>query len=259
MNVSGVAVTGCQSLLACSDSTRRERLRRGGQLNGIDYVEVGDDGVSLCVHLFGDIPADLGVANVRISGGERVRGLRVVSVNAEREPSLHDDACLRIVLDRQGDHSPYCLCLVDAVSGNEPSNWPVYPGFDPQYACAELHFRRGCAQTLDCAPSSACVQAPIPAPEINYLVRDYASFRQLFLDRMALTMPGWQERHVPDIGIALVEALAYTADRLSYYQDAVATEAYLGTARRRISVRRHARLVDYHLHDRLDGLDALDA
>ncbi|WP_187436179.1 putative baseplate assembly protein [Bradyrhizobium hipponense] len=54
---------------------------------------------------------------------------------------------------------------------------------------------------------------------------------------------------MPDIGIALVEALAYVADHLSYYQDAVATEAYLGTARQRISVRRHARLVDFSMHE----------
>ena len=62
-------------------------------------------------------------------------------------------------------------------------------------------------------------------------------------------MPDWRERHVPDLGIALVELLAYTGDYLSYYQDAVATEAYLDTARRRISVRRHARLVDYPMHE----------
>ena len=49
--------------------------------------------------------------------------------------------------------------------------------------------------------------------------------------------------------MTLVELLAYSADQLSYYQDAVATEAYLGTARRRASVRRHARLVDYAMHD----------
>ena len=49
--------------------------------------------------------------------------------------------------------------------------------------------------------------------------------------------------------VALVELLAYAGDQLSYYQDAVATEAYLGTARRRVSVRRHARLVDYPMHD----------
>ncbi|HEX8119298.1 MAG TPA: baseplate J/gp47 family protein, partial [Pyrinomonadaceae bacterium] len=62
-------------------------------------------------------------------------------------------------------------------------------------------------------------------------------------------MPGWQERHAADLGVALVEVLAYVGDYLSYQQDAVATEAYLGTARRRVSVRRHARLVDYQLSD----------
>ena len=36
---------------------------------------------------------------------------------------------------------------------------------------------------------------------------------------------------------------------MSYFQDAVATEAYLGTARRRASVRRHARMLDYPMHE----------
>ena len=40
-----------------------------------------------------------------------------------------------------------------------------------------------------------------------------------------------------------------SATALSYKQDAVATEAYLQTARSRISLRRHALLVDYHVHD----------
>lgn len=62
-------------------------------------------------------------------------------------------------------------------------------------------------------------------------------------------MPDWRERHVPDLGVTLVELLAHAADQLSAYQDAVATEAYLDTARTRISVRRHARLVDYRLHE----------
>ncbi|MGN6656624.1 MAG: putative baseplate assembly protein [Rhodanobacter sp.] len=240
---------GCVLLPACSAPARRDKLRLAGTLNGIDYVEVGDDGVSLCVHLFGEIPQGLGVANVRISGGERITGLRVLGVNPELEPELHDDACLRVVLDREGDHTAYCLCLVEAASGNDPASWQAYPGFDPHYACAALHFRLDCAKTLDCADEAPCVSPPSPAPEINYLAKDYASFRQLFLDRLALDMPTWTERHVPDLGIALVETLAYTADQLSYYQDAVATEAYLGTARKRISVRRHARLVDYRMHE----------
>ena len=86
-------------------------------------------------------------------------------------------------------------------------------------------------------------------PEIDYLAKDYASFRRLMLDRMAVLMPHWRERNPADLGVALVETLAYVGDHLSYQQDAVATEAYLGTARRRVSVRRHARLVDYPMHD----------
>jgi hypothetical protein len=46
-----------------------------------------------------------------------------------------------------------------------------------------------------------------------------------------------------------VETLAYAGDYLSYYQDAAATEAYLETARQRISIRRHVRLVDYMMHE----------
>jgi hypothetical protein len=71
----------------------------------------------------------------------------------------------------------------------------------------------------------------------------------LILDRLALILPEWKERHIPDLGITLVELLAYIGDHLSYYQDAVGTEAYLQTARQRISVRRHALLVDYHMHE----------
>ena len=69
------------------------------------------------------------------------------------------------------------------------------------------------------------------------------------LDRLSLLAPGWSERSAADVGVMLVELLAYAADNLSYRQDAIANEAYLATARQRVSVRRHARLVDYPLHD----------
>ena len=86
-------------------------------------------------------------------------------------------------------------------------------------------------------------------PEIDYLAKDYSSFRELMLDRLSFLMPQWQEATPADLVHALVEVLAFGADRLSYYQDAVASEAYLGTARRRTSVRRHARLIDYSMHE----------
>jgi hypothetical protein len=122
-------------------------------------------------------------------------------------------------------------------------------GFDPLYSKVKFSFKGGCPTGLDCLPQRACPPPQRSQPEINYLAKDYDSFRQLILDRMALIMPAWQETHEPDMGVALVELLAYAGDYLSYYQDAVATEAYLGTARRRISVRRHLRLIDYAMHE----------
>ena len=66
---------------------------------------------------------------------------------------------------------------------------------------------------------------------------------------MALLLPDWRERNPADLGITLVELLAYVGDQLSYQQDAVATEAYLNSARKRVSLQRHARLVDYFVHN----------
>src|SRR5215472_8514097 len=122
-------------------------------------------------------------------------------------------------------------------------------GFDPCYDEVDFTFKAGCPSYLDCKASVVCPPPEREEPEINYLAKDYSSFRQLILDRLALLLPDWQETHVPDLGVTLVELLAYVGDYLSYYQDAVATEAYLGTARQRISMRRHTRLVDYPMHD----------
>ena len=153
-----------------------------------------------------------------------------------------------LTVDRPGDFSTYKVCVVELDEHGHPTYQPL-SGFDPRYACLEFSFKAGCPSDLDCKPQPLCPPEKREEPEINYLAKDYASFRQLILDRLALIMPDWKERHVPDLGIALVEVLAYAGDHLSYYQDAVATETYLDTARQRISVRRHARLVDYTLHD----------
>ncbi|MDB5678830.1 baseplate J/gp47 family protein [Sphingomonas bacterium] len=85
--------------------------------------------------------------------------------------------------------------------------------------------------------------------DVHFLARDYAAFRALMLDDLAANSRDAVAQHPANIDVALVEVLAYVADYLSYYQDAVATEAYLETARRRISVRRHARLLGYPLNE----------
>src|SRR5262249_49678844 len=147
------------------------------------------------------------------------------------------DDSLIITVDKPGDFSTYTLRLVNVEN------------IDPRYQSADFSFKVNCPSDADCAPACECEPQELEEPEINYLAKDYGSFRQLILDRLAVIMPDWKETHAADIGIALVEILAYTGDYLSYYQDAVATEAYLDTARQRISVRRLVRLVDYFLHE----------
>jgi len=232
--------------MTCTDLRRRGVVRNHG-LNGIDAVDVSDGHTRLTVIFFGKAPEDLRPVNLRIDGGRRITDVEVVGVrpHADADPELEDRVVLTV--NHAGDLSPYRLSVVEAGPHGEPGSTP-FPGFDPRYDSVEFSFFPDCA-ALDCA-TPATSPAPTPtAPEIDYLAKDYASFRQLLLDRLTLTMPAWTERHVPDIGIALVELLAYEGDRLSYRQDAVATEAYLATARRRLSIRRHTRLVDYAMHD----------
>jgi hypothetical protein len=113
----------------------------------------------------------------------------------------------------------------------------------------DIHLKIECPSEFDCADVCDCAPAASETPELDYLAKDYASFRRLMLDRMSLIAPDWKERNAADLGIMLVELLAYAGDHLSYQQDAVATEAYQGTARQRISLRRHVRLLDYAMHE----------
>jgi hypothetical protein len=106
-----------------------------------------------------------------------------------------------------------------------------------------------CPTDLDCAAEEECPPEDVASPVLDYLARDYDALRTRLLDRVSALVPGWDDRHPADVGVMLVELFAHLGDRLASWQDAVALEAYLGTARRRASVRRHARLLDYRVHD----------
>ena len=234
------------AVLTCQNEQRRNAVRANDRLNGLDYLEVDQQNGQyfLCVHFLGPVPSaeQIRLEHIRIEGGQRVRDVRAIALTVHTPEDRSIDGCLRINIDKLGDFSAYTLRIV-----NLPIEGSLH--LDLRYDQLEFFFRTGCPSDLDCKTQPVCPPEPLDEPEINYLAKDYASFRQLILDRLALIMPDWQERHVPDLGITLVEILAYVGDHLSYYQDAVATEAYLDTARQRISVRRHVRLVDYPMHE----------
>lgn len=222
----------------CATPRRRDEVRQVNFLNGIDFVEVAvADQRTLLVHFIHPV-AGLTKENFRIVGGVRVTDVQVqalVGTAAE---------VVTLQADRSGDFSTYTLQLVTSAAISD-----VPAGFDPMLAVVPFSFKVNCPGDFDCLTDDDCPEPNLPAPHINYLAKDYASFRKLLLDRLAVTLPGWRQRNPADIGVTLVELLAYAGDQLSYYQDAVGTEAYINTARRRVSVRRHARLVDYAMHD----------
>lgn len=231
----------------CSNPGRIAAVRAAGQevpprwFNGIAYLEVVHGQPRLLLHFVHDlatVPATpLTAANVEIRGGTRVRDPRVLGVAAAGE-------VLSVELDGIGDFSRYQLRLVASAGSDAPPD-----GIDPALAQIDFSFKVDCPSDFDCRAETDCAPAPQAQPDIDYLARDYASFRRLVLDRLSVLMPDWRERSPADLLVTLSEALAFRADEIAYFQDAVATEAYLGTARQRVSLRRHTRLLDFALHE----------
>jgi hypothetical protein len=231
----------------CSNPGRIAAVRQAAQadppraFNGIEYLEVVHGQPRLLLHFVHDLAfapaAPLSASNVEIRGGVRLRDPQVIGVAAS-------GSVLTVELDSIGDFSRYRLRLVASAGSEAPPE-----GIDPALAQIAFGFKVECPSDFDCRVEDDCPATAQRAPDIDYLARDYQSFRRLVLDRLSALMPNWKERSPADLLVTLSEALAFRADEIAYFQDAVATEAYLGTARQRASVRRHARLLDYALHE----------
>jgi hypothetical protein len=225
---------------------RVKAVEAQGGLNGIRYLDVASaDQRRLELEFVRPLPGQPGGVpaapaltpeQVVIEGGVRIAAPRVLAV-------LASGTQLRVDVDAAGDFSTYRLRLVASPGSLAPPS-----GFDPALAGIDFSFKVACPNPFDCKPADAEGRAPEAAAPIDYLARDWRGLRGLMLDRLTALAPGWVERNPVDQQVMLVELLAAAADQLSYYQDAVATEAYLGTARRRPSLRRHARTLDYRVH-----------
>ncbi len=149
------------------------------------------------------------------------------STDAEGRPLLD------LGTEAPGDFSTYTLEL--------ESN-----ALDPFFRRVQFSFKALCDSDLDCRPvKQQCPPAESDRPPIDYLAKDFLSFRKALSDFSALRYPEWRERSEADFGVMFMEALCSLADDLSYLQDRIAGEATLETASQRRSIVRHARLVDY--------------
>lgn len=169
-----------------------------------------------------------------ISGGTRLRGgatpgqVRVNQVLPGLAPTQ-----LRLRVAPVGDYSTYTLAV-------------NFAAIDPLLSEIDFKFRPACFN-LDCA-GDASFPAPAPIPDIDYLAKDFDSFKHTLICAMQQRVPDWQPTSEVDLDQVLIDLVAADADELSDYQDRTLNEAFLATARKRVSLARHARLMDYHIH-----------
>ncbi len=228
-----------------------ERARNLGGLNGlrlalVDLVpNVNPTEARLTVHFFNNneianilatttTPAGAG-KTFPISGGHRVIAgplagqVQTVSVSGNAA-----DNFLVLTVKPIGDYSVYTLQI-------------DHPNIDPLFSAVRFKFRPGCFNT-DCSPDWSPAPPARNDPRIDYLAKDYDSFRHTMIAAMGERVPGWRATSEADLDQVLIDLISAAADELSDFQDRTVQEGYLGTARRRLSLARHARLVDYHIH-----------
>ncbi len=159
------------------------------------------------------------------------------------DPNSTEPTTLVLTVEPIGDYSTYTLSL----NTNEfPPASPV--GIDPVFNEIDFKFRPGCFN-INCAPDWKSARPPQAEPVIDYLAKDYDSFRHTMISAMMQRVPNWQTSSEADLDQVLLSLFSAAADELSDYQDRVMNEAYLASARKRVSLARHARLMDYHIHE----------
>ena len=230
----------------------RERARNLDKLNGLRMVLVDLEPAAdpkearLELHFYNAnqvaaVVAAIGTdrrkarATFPISGGTRLPAgsgpgrVQVTEVAADADPSV-----LLLTVAPIGDYSTYTLGI-------------EFDLIDPLFSTIGFRFRPGCF-TTECDPEWCEGPATEPAPAIDYLARDFDSFKHTLIAAMIDRVPGWRPTSEADLDETLIELLSASADELADLQDRVMSEAYLGTARKRVSLARHARLMDYHIH-----------
>jgi hypothetical protein len=232
---------------------RLEELVAQNAVTGIDFVYVHPSQTTLDVFflrppggLSTPLVNDVLKTAIRIyspSGGEAHLEVPVAAV-AWTVADGRD--VLRITTAFPGDFSRYRLFIDD-------------DRIDPYFNDVFFSFKANCPTELDCkpAPHECPVEAAVDFP-VDYLARDFWSFRRALLDFASERYPRWKDRLEADAGVMLAEAMSALGDEFAYIQDRTAREAYLETAAERRSLRRHARLVDYEIHDGLGAATWLD-
>ena len=110
---------------------------------------------------------------------------------------------------------------------------------DPFFAEAGFDFFVACPAG-DCREPDPPPPPAGPQPAIDLATKDFAGFLAVMQNWAAATDPNWAGGNPASTEAMLIELLAHHAEMLSLHQDRVAQEAFIDTARERLSLARHA-------------------
>ena len=213
-----------------------ELLKPGAVLNGIDYVEVREgEPTRLYVHFLNAVAVNEAGLVATIKGGDITPEVEVKPLQAgDWSTDTEGRPVLRLTVPGRGDFSSYTLTLSPGTH------------LDPFFRDVQFSFFVFCPSVADCRQDEPpCPPPDDPLPPIDYLAKDFDSFRAALSDFSSLRYPEWRERAEADFGVMMMEALSAVGDDLSYLQDEGHLQGDIQTATARRSVVRLARMVDY--------------
>ncbi|MGA0615027.1 hypothetical protein [Paracoccus sp. KR1-242] len=159
-------------------------------------------------------------------------------ISFERLPVSNGDGLIALRFPHQGPRGQTRVTLLSG--GNDPLN--------PFFAEAEFDFFIAC-------PAGDCHEPPpatAPAgaqPAIDLATKDYTGFLAVLQEWALASDPNWAAVNPASTEMMLMELLAHHAELLSLHQDRVVQEAFIDTARERLSLRRHAALLGMALDE----------
>ncbi|QFG36304.1 baseplate J-like protein [Paracoccus pantotrophus] len=150
-------------------------------------------------------------------------------LEAEVMPVADGDVEITIRFAQQGPRGQTRVRLLSG--GDDP--------LDPFFAEAGFDFFVACPAG-DCREPAAPPPPPGVQPAIDLATKDFTGFLAVMQSWAAATDPNWAGTNPASTEAMLVELLAHHAEMLSLHQDRVAQEAFVDTARERLSLSRHA-------------------
>jgi hypothetical protein len=150
--------------------------------NGIDFVEVVAPR-TLHVHFLNKVAVADASLTATITGGDSVPTVPLLAIaNADWSTDTEGRPLLTLHALTDGDFSFYTLTI-------------IAPAVDLILGVSTFSFKATCPSDFDCAPPPhVCPPDDTQVPPIDYLAKDFLSFRQALTEFSALRYPNWVER-----------------------------------------------------------------